>query len=67
MFSVSNSFQSDHVPAIFGSHVTHITSCKICDRFLAYNLSKNEQNWFKFKESVAAEVKVLPPNDEFWT
>ena len=44
--------------AIFGSHVTHNASVNNGGRSFAYKLSKCEHNQPRFKEILAAEVRV---------
>ena len=61
--SVLNNSQSDQMTAIFVSHMIHNTSVRNGGRCLAYNASKYEQNWFRFKEIMAAEIRVSSPKD----
>ena len=60
-------FRSDHVTAIFESHMTHIFYyVRNGGRFLTYNVSKNKLNRSKFKKNIAVEIWIAPPKDEFW-
>ena len=52
--------------AIFGGHMTHITSVRNGGRFLAYKVSKYEQNQLRFKEFMAAKTRISPPKDKYW-
>ena len=64
--SVLNSSRSDHITAIFESHMAHNTSVGNDGRCLALNVSKYEQNRSRFKEIMAVEIRVPPPKDKFW-
>ena len=64
--SVLNDFWSDHMTAILGSHMIHITSIKNGGKFLVYNVSKYEQNRSKCKEIIDAEERAPPLKDKFY-
>ena len=49
--------------AKFGSHNTSIRNGGRC---LAYNVSKYEQNRFRFKKIMSAQIRVAPPKGEYW-
>ena len=52
--------------AILGSYMTHNTSIRNGGNCIGYNVSKYEQNRFRFKEIMAAKIRVSPPKDKYW-
>ena len=52
--------------AISRSQKTHNTSIRNNTKCLVYNVSKYEQNGFRFKEIMAAVIREPPPKDEDW-